>query len=48
MSSNLDYHVVVLGGGAVGKSAVTVAFIHSHFIERYGTAGASFPFLLAG
>ncbi|GAA6059196.1 hypothetical protein JCM10212_005541 [Sporobolomyces blumeae] len=31
----LEYKVVVLGGGGVGKSALTVRFVHSLFVEKY-------------
>ena len=30
-----EYRIVVLGGGGVGKSALTVQFISSHFVEEY-------------
>ncbi|GAA5846755.1 hypothetical protein JCM5353_008825 [Sporobolomyces roseus] len=33
---NREYKVVVLGGGGVGKSALTVRFVHSLFVEKYG------------
>jgi GTPase KRas protein len=26
---------VILGGGAVGKSALTISFVHHHFVELY-------------
>ncbi|GAA5901383.1 uncharacterized protein JCM6883_000195 [Sporobolomyces salmoneus] len=32
---NREYKVVVLGGGGVGKSALTVRFVHSLFVEKY-------------
>ncbi|GAA5919243.1 hypothetical protein JCM1841_006515 [Sporobolomyces salmonicolor] len=31
----LEYKVVVLGGGGVGKSALTVRFVHALFVEKY-------------
>jgi len=33
--NNREYKVVVLGGGGVGKSALTVRFVHSLFVEKY-------------
>ncbi|GJN94470.1 hypothetical protein Rhopal_007550-T1 [Rhodotorula paludigena] len=30
-----EYKVVVMGGGGVGKSALTVRFVHSMFVEKY-------------
>ena len=30
-----DVPIVVLGGGAVGKSAITIQFIQGHFIDKY-------------
>ena len=30
-----EYKVVVLGPGGVGKSALTVQFCHSKFVEKY-------------
>ncbi|CEQ42060.1 SPOSA6832_03853 [Sporobolomyces salmonicolor] len=30
-----EYKVVVLGGGGVGKSALTVRFVHALFVEKY-------------
>jgi small GTP-binding protein len=30
-----DVPIVVLGAGAVGKSALTIQFIQGHFVERY-------------
>ncbi|CAJ0756204.1 20160_t:CDS:2, partial [Entrophospora sp. SA101] len=30
-----DYKLVVLGSGGVGKSAFTVQFVQSMFVERY-------------
>lgn len=37
MSSNQvrEYQIVVIGGGGVGKSALTVQFIQGHFIDEY-------------
>ena len=34
---NLDrqYKLVVVGGGGVGKSALTIQFIQSHFVQDY-------------
>lgn len=31
----LDYKLVVVGGGGVGKSALTIQFIQNRFIEQY-------------
>jgi GTPase KRas protein len=33
--SEMDYKVVVLGGGGVGKSAITIQFIQGTFVEAY-------------
>ncbi|GAA6034764.1 hypothetical protein JCM8097_001158 [Rhodosporidiobolus ruineniae] len=30
-----EYKIVVMGGGGVGKSALTVRFVHSMFVEKY-------------
>ncbi|KAF9523207.1 ras-like protein 1 [Crepidotus variabilis] len=30
-----EYKVVVLGGGSVGKSALTVQFVQNHFLDEY-------------
>eukprot|EP01085_Mycamoeba_gemmipara_P004571 Mycagemm_TRINITY_DN2518_c0_g1::TRINITY_DN2518_c0_g1_i1::g.4571::m.4571 type:complete len:194 gc:universal TRINITY_DN2518_c0_g1_i1:2-583(+) len=30
-----DYRVIMLGPGSVGKSAITLNFIHSRFVETY-------------
>nr|P38976.1 RecName: Full=Ras-like protein RAS2; Flags: Precursor [Hydra vulgaris]CAA50187.1 RAS2 protein [Hydra vulgaris]prf//2204244A ras 2 gene [Hydra vulgaris] len=37
MSGDLDrqYKLVVVGGGGVGKSALTIQFIQSHFVQDY-------------
>lgn len=31
----MEYKLVVVGGGGVGKSALTIQFIQSHFINEY-------------
>ena len=31
----MEYKLVVVGGGGVGKSALTIQFIQSHFMEEY-------------
>ncbi|KAH3762970.1 Ras GTPase [Pelomyxa schiedti] len=31
----MEYKVVVVGGGGVGKSSLTIQFIQGHFIEEY-------------
>jgi len=33
--SRVDYRVVVFGSGGVGKTALTIMFTHSHFVEDY-------------
>eukprot|EP01105_Mastigella_eilhardi_P007411 TRINITY_DN1886_c0_g1_i5.p1 TRINITY_DN1886_c0_g1~~TRINITY_DN1886_c0_g1_i5.p1 ORF type:complete len:203 (-),score=75.66 TRINITY_DN1886_c0_g1_i5:75-638(-) len=33
--ANTEYKLVVVGGGGVGKSALTIQFIQSHFINEY-------------
>ena len=30
-----EYKIVVVGSGGVGKSALTIQFIQSHFVEEY-------------
>ncbi|ORZ00283.1 ras-like protein 3 [Syncephalastrum racemosum] len=30
-----EYKVVIVGGGGVGKSALTIQFIQSHFVDEY-------------
>ena len=37
MAGELDrqYKLVVVGGGGVGKSALTIQFIQSHFVQDY-------------
>ncbi|KAF9896321.1 Ras GTPase, partial [Lobosporangium transversale] len=30
-----EYKLVVVGGGGVGKSALTIQFIQSHFVDEY-------------
>jgi len=32
---SMEYKIVVVGGGGVGKSAITVQFISHHFVESY-------------
>jgi len=31
----MEYKTVIVGGGGVGKSAITIQFIHNHFVEGY-------------
>lgn len=33
--SQIEYKLVIVGGGGVGKSALTVQFIQNHFINEY-------------
>lgn len=33
--SQREYKLVVVGGGGVGKSAITLQFIQSHFVDEY-------------
>jgi len=33
--SQTEYKLVIVGGGGVGKSALTIQFIQSHFINEY-------------
>lgn len=33
--SQIEYKLVIVGGGGVGKSALTIQFIQSHFINEY-------------
>lgn len=30
-----EYKIVVVGGGGVGKSALTIQLIQSHFVDEY-------------
>ncbi|KAG1318751.1 hypothetical protein G6F62_012187 [Rhizopus arrhizus] len=30
-----EYKIVIVGGGGVGKSALTIQFIQSHFVDEY-------------
>ena len=30
-----EYKLVIVGGGGVGKSALTIQFIQNHFIDEY-------------
>jgi len=30
-----EYKLVVIGGGGVGKSALTIQFIQGHFVDEY-------------
>jgi len=34
-ANNYEFKAVVVGGGGVGKSALTVQFVQSHFLEEY-------------
>ena len=31
-----EYKLVVVGGGGVGKSALTIQLIQNHFVDEYG------------
>lgn len=35
MAGVVEHQVVVMGAGGVGKSALTVQFVHQHFVETY-------------
>ena len=35
MADVKEYKLVVVGGGGVGKSALTIQFIQSHFVDEY-------------
>ncbi|CCK71752.1 Ras family GTPase RAS1 KNAG_0H03380 [Huiozyma naganishii CBS 8797] len=35
MTNGRECKAVVVGGGGVGKSALTIRFIHSHFVDEY-------------
>ena len=32
-----EYKLVVVGGGGVGKSALTIQLINHHFMDEYGS-----------
>ena len=34
-SSMTEYKLVIVGGGGVGKSALTIQLIQNHFIDEY-------------
>jgi GTPase SAR1 family protein len=34
--ASMEYKLVIVGGGGVGKSALTIQFIQQHFIDEYG------------
>jgi GTPase KRas len=43
-----EYKLVVVGGGGVGKSCLTIQLIQSHFVDEYdptieGSRALSFP-----
>lgn len=38
----IEYKLVVLGAGGVGKSALTVQFVQGIFVEKYGKVFFSF------
>lgn len=39
-----EYKLVVVGGGGVGKSCLTIQLIQSHFVDEYDpTIEGSFP-----
>ncbi|BGP14570.1 RAS1 protein [Rhodosporidiobolus nylandii] len=38
-----EYKLVVVGGGGVGKSALTIQFIQSHFVDEYDPTIVSLP-----
>ena len=31
----MEYHLVIVGGGGVGKSALTIQLVQSHFVDEY-------------
>eukprot|EP01121_Diplochlamys_sp_Union-15-3_P006480 TRINITY_DN16976_c0_g1_i1.p1 TRINITY_DN16976_c0_g1~~TRINITY_DN16976_c0_g1_i1.p1 ORF type:complete len:195 (-),score=36.62 TRINITY_DN16976_c0_g1_i1:46-630(-) len=33
--NNIEYKIVVVGAGAVGKSALTIQFVKQHFVDEY-------------
>ncbi len=36
-----EYKLVIVGGGGVGKSALTIQLIQNHFIDEYGKLPAA-------
>ncbi|ORX66065.1 ras-domain-containing protein [Linderina pennispora] len=42
-----EYKLVVVGGGGVGKSALTIQFIQSHFVDEYDPTIEGKPLLHA-
>lgn len=45
MSGAVPYKVVMMGGGGVGKSAITIRFIQNHFILEYDPVSRNFLLL---
>jgi GTPase SAR1 family protein len=43
-SGVVEHQVVVLGSGGVGKSALTVQFVHFHFVEVTNSTSRLFLF----
>jgi len=42
-----EYKLVVVGGGGVGKSCLTIQLIQSHFVDEYDpTIEGPYPFAL--
>lgn len=41
-----EYKLVIVGGGGVGKSALTIQLIQNHFIDecKFSRSMTSFPF----
>jgi GTPase SAR1 family protein len=42
-----EYKLVVVGGGGVGKSALTIQFIQSHFVDEYDPVSLAIVLLQA-
>ena len=43
-----EYKLVVVGGGGVGKSSLTIQFIQAHFVDEYDPTIVSSHFIVEG
>jgi putative ribosome biogenesis GTPase RsgA len=42
-TTGCEYKIAVLGGGGVGKSAITIQFLQRHFVDEYVSILENFP-----